>query len=122
MSKKKAHVKDSDCTVDHSTMLCKDCGVDHSGECIECSGRGFHKPNCPLIEHQVFDLSKALSGAPLVTRDGRKATDFRKVREHSNYPFDAKIGSRSFCFTDRGTYWIGCPDPMDLFLSAEAGQ
>jgi len=46
------HLQDSDCTVDPETLLCSVCGVDHGGECIDCGGRGFHKPNCPWMEGQ----------------------------------------------------------------------
>lgn len=42
--------KDSDCTVDPESGLCVECGVDHSGGCFECGGRGFHKSGCSEIE------------------------------------------------------------------------
>lgn len=40
------HTKDSDCTINPDTLLCDACGVDHSDECPECGGRGFHKDTC----------------------------------------------------------------------------
>lgn len=43
------HEKDSDCTVSEETLLCEVCGVDHSEECPDCGGRGFHKPVCPIM-------------------------------------------------------------------------
>lgn len=42
---KKPHETDSDCTVGPDG-LCVECGVDHTGECPECCGRGFHKDGC----------------------------------------------------------------------------
>src|SRR4051794_265585 len=44
------HVKDSDCTVDPETGLCVGCGVDHSGQCEKCSGKGYHFEGCPEID------------------------------------------------------------------------
>jgi len=42
-----AHHQDEDCTrIDPETQLCRDCGVDHSNECPDCKGRGFHRPRC----------------------------------------------------------------------------
>lgn len=46
------HTKDSDCTVDLETLCCTICGVDHSGECLDCGGRGFHKPECPWMQDE----------------------------------------------------------------------
>lgn len=43
------HDKDSDCTVNEETLCCDGCGVDHSEECPDCGGRGFHKPNCDVL-------------------------------------------------------------------------
>lgn len=43
------HTKDSDCTVNEETLLCDVCGVDHSDECADCGGRGFHKPTCESL-------------------------------------------------------------------------
>jgi hypothetical protein len=44
------HSKDSDCTVDWNTGLCKVCGVDHGGDlCPDCGQRAFHSNNCPAI-------------------------------------------------------------------------
>jgi hypothetical protein len=43
------HTKDSDCVVDRRTECCRVCGVDHSGKCSECSGRGFHLSNCSTM-------------------------------------------------------------------------
>lgn len=46
------HSQDSDCTIDADTLLCTECGVDHSSECPECGGRGFHRDHCVLIGEQ----------------------------------------------------------------------
>lgn len=43
------HSKDEDCTVG-ADGLCVGCGVDHSEECAECGGRGFHKAVCEVLE------------------------------------------------------------------------
>lgn len=40
------HSKDSDCIIDPETLCCAICGIDHSDECLDCGGRGFHKPTC----------------------------------------------------------------------------
>lgn len=45
----KPHLQDSDCTVDPNTGCCQDCGVDHSEQCPECQGRGFHRMGCGRI-------------------------------------------------------------------------
>jgi len=43
------HTKDSDCTIDEDTACCVVCGVDHSEECLECGGRGYHKDTCSTM-------------------------------------------------------------------------
>lgn len=43
------HTKDADCDVDQKTLCCKVCGVDHSGKCEHCGGRGFHKLDCKAV-------------------------------------------------------------------------
>lgn len=40
------HTRDEDCTVDRETACCTVCGVDHSDECPDCGGRGFHRHRC----------------------------------------------------------------------------
>ncbi len=44
------HERDEQCTVDPLTDLCSVCGVDHSRQCPDCDGRGFHTPTCFLWE------------------------------------------------------------------------
>jgi hypothetical protein len=44
------HTKESDCEVDPETGLCRGCGVDHSEECPECHGHGYHQDGCTEIE------------------------------------------------------------------------
>lgn len=41
------HTQDSHCDVDPETMLCRECGADHSGSCLACGGHGFHEDRCP---------------------------------------------------------------------------
>jgi hypothetical protein len=43
------HTQDSDCTIDPETLCCRECGVDHGDECLDCGGRGYHKPACPIV-------------------------------------------------------------------------
>ena len=52
----RTHDQDADCTVDPSTLTCTTCGVDHSGECDRCHGRGFHKVGCPDSDATQPDL------------------------------------------------------------------
>lgn len=49
------HEKDEDCAafIDPGTDSCRLCGVDHSGECFFCKGRGFHRDGCELLEEGV---------------------------------------------------------------------
>lgn len=116
------HHQDTDCFVNPDTNLCYGCGVDHSGECVECGGRGFHKNECPLIEARPFDLDKALAGAELVTRDGRPAKQFRRITRHTpagTYSYEALVSGKSLCYTSNGTYWLTRRDPADLFIIGE---
>lgn len=70
---------------------------------------------------QPFDLNKALSGAPLVTRDGRKVTGFRKMKRRSgNFKYEAQV-SENYArreYTDAG-FWLEptMPSGEDLFLA-----
>ena len=67
-----------------------------------------------------FNLKKALAGHPLVTRDGRKVTNFRTNSPDPIFPYRVDIeGMReSLCFfTGEGHYWkSGDKDKSDLFL------
>lgn len=47
---KKEHERDEDCDVDQTTSTCRVCGVYHGDPCEKCSGRGFHRDNCPLSD------------------------------------------------------------------------
>ncbi len=42
------HTSDEECTVVDGS--CVVCNVDHTGECLICDGRGFHKPGCEMGE------------------------------------------------------------------------
>ena len=45
----KEHTQDADCTIDPDTDSCEHCGVDHSGDCPDCQGKGFHADSCPQM-------------------------------------------------------------------------
>ena len=49
------HSKDSDCTVNPETLCCDVCGVAHGDECLDCGGRGYHKPGCESIESDICE-------------------------------------------------------------------
>lgn len=52
------HTKDSDCIVNPDTGCCSLCGVDHSAQCPDCQGRGFHNPNCPRDSSTIWECSQ----------------------------------------------------------------
>jgi hypothetical protein len=66
-----------------------------------------------------FDLFRALSHGPLITRDGRAAT-LVGYNPNASYPVRCLVDGRSYCFKPSGTYWVNRPDPLDLFISVEA--
>lgn len=46
------HTQDAQCDVSHDTMLCKQCGADHSsGPCHVCGGVAFHQDACAEVSH-----------------------------------------------------------------------
>lgn len=47
------HNRDEDCDVDPATDLCRACGVHHGDPCVECGGRGFHKPGCSESDETI---------------------------------------------------------------------
>lgn len=47
------HSHDLECTVNPATLCCEVCGVDHSDECLDCGGRGFHKETCFFARVEV---------------------------------------------------------------------
>jgi hypothetical protein len=62
-----------------------------------------------------FNLSLAMAGEPVVTRDGRPVTKLTMVGS-SGYPIRATVAGKQQCFTLAGTYWIGRPNNYDLFM------
>ena len=56
MTKTPTHTKDSDCTVDPTTLCCSLCGVSHSDPCGHCKGAGFHKEDCPFSDANADNL------------------------------------------------------------------
>lgn len=65
-----------------------------------------------------FDLGKALTGAEVRTRDGRKVTGLRLV-EAFRFPVRAVFNDREYSFTANGE-WINnnVSSSLDLFLVA----
>lgn len=67
-----------------------------------------------------FNLQKAIDGAELVTRDGRKVTNFRKRHDFADmvyYPYVAEVNGLTATFTKDGTHNISCIGEADLFLA-----
>lgn len=48
------HTADEDCTVGPEGF-CIGCGVDHSGTCVACGGRGYHRAFCPDLGPDRID-------------------------------------------------------------------
>lgn len=73
---------------------------------------------------QTFDLEKALAGAPLVTRDGRKATEFREApNDDTKYRYRASIAGRIIPVNAMGEYSrTEGPDQLDLFLDIDISE
>lgn len=73
-----------------------------------------------VAEPQPFDLEAAKAGAPLVTRDGRKARFVAHVPEaHARYRVLAMIdgGSAAFAFHENGAYYSNLEYEVDLFMA-----
>lgn len=68
-----------------------------------------------------FDLQKALSGAKLVTRDGREVTEFihDPCPNGSAYNYLAYIGNTTYGYSENGKFYVdGSYDhELDLFLA-----
>jgi hypothetical protein len=64
-----------------------------------------------------FDLAKACAGHPLVTRDGRKVTEFHRFETLNKDKCVAVIDGKAFMFADRGR-WDQFDDcGYDLFIA-----
>jgi hypothetical protein len=66
-----------------------------------------------------FDLSHALAGSPMITRDGQPAK-LEAFKANASYPVRCIVDGKSHSFTLRGTLWAAQPDPLDLFMAEEA--
>lgn len=66
-----------------------------------------------------FDLQAALSGAKLVTRDGREVTDFKECGRHKIYKYSAIVGGmNTLHFTENGCFSKHHRNsPRDLLLA-----
>ncbi len=69
------HEQDADCTVDPETNLCVVCGVEHAEPCPDCGGRGFHKPDCPVLREMAGTLAHAEAYTELQAQRGALARD-----------------------------------------------
>lgn len=65
-----------------------------------------------------FDLEAAKAGAPLVTRDGRKARFVAYVSEVTEFPVIAYVDDcgETWSFTNEG-HWNRCESGRDLFMA-----
>jgi hypothetical protein len=65
-----------------------------------------------------FDLQKALSGAKLVTRDGREVKGFGfREGTHGDYPCTALVDGLPETYTMNGEHSLHYDGPLDLFLA-----
>lgn len=72
--------------------------------------------NPPSSGPYPFNLSRALAGAALVTRDGREATNFRRIKDAS-YPCAADAENTVETYTGTGHIWASEKDHrLDLFM------
>ncbi len=73
------------------------------------------------MNYKDFDLAKAITGHPLVTRDGRTVTEFHWFKGHiGKYPCAATLTNETelFTYTDIGTFFEdGREHKTDLFLA-----
>ncbi len=70
------------------------------------------------MNYKDFDLAKAIAGHPLVTRDGRKVTEFHRFETKCGQKNIAVIGGECCYFSDDGKW--NCSEketPLDLFLA-----
>ena len=66
-----------------------------------------------------FDLKAALSGAPVVTRDGREVTQLVRFDGATTYSLAGLLDGRIYTFTGVGKYSIGSENDQDLFMREE---
>jgi hypothetical protein len=71
-----AHTIDAHCApyIDDSDA-CTVCGVDHSGQCDACGGRGFHAPGCRDAE-EAIDLAAIVGVVAATLADAPVAGDY----------------------------------------------
>ena len=79
-----------------------------------------------MSKMKPFDLTAALEGAPLCTRDGREVQNFRFVGDHPVYMYratvDLKDGTKvgDFSYTKNGGFCDSSIDDDDLFMVEES--
>lgn len=64
-----------------------------------------------------FNIEKALAGHPVVTRDGRKAEDFKKFKGLNNVY--AVLEGQIFSWSVDGLYFNRSHPELDLFMAEE---
>ncbi len=71
-----------------------------------------------IMNRKDFDLAKAKSGHPLVTRDGRTPSEFHRFETmNSDRKNVAVIDGYGYSINDFGKRYDGEDDPRDLFLA-----
>jgi hypothetical protein len=67
---------------------------------------------------KTFNLEAAIAGAPLITRDGREATEFKRTDKSLIYSCQARTGGHTYSFTETGHYISRkCSEDKDLFMA-----
>lgn len=93
------HVRDEDCTLGDD-LCCIVCGVTHAIPCSKCTGRGFHRDDCPEIE----ELMRAAESKPI---EGPRLADSAELVEQRR---EQETICRH-CHRDASVpHEIGCPD------------
>lgn len=118
----KPHARDEDCIVDPITDTCRICGAYHGEPCDVCSGKGFHRPDCPVSDANHDNLPLRVTYA---LREAEQAfwvtvsNHFREV-ETGDFPPDATQAFHDAC-TRAIDVWLTFNHPLRTRQSAEAG-
>lgn len=66
-----------------------------------------------------FDLTAAISGAPVVTRDGREVSQLTKFEVVDRCQLRGVIGNEIYPWYSSGKMWAEDEDSLDLFMREE---